>query len=51
VDKVKVFLTPESAKKAEQKWLRRHGIRDDIDREAKAGNGTEIILMECELKP
>ena len=51
VNEVNVFLTQESAQKAEQYWLKEHGITDDIGRECKAQNGTEFIVRECEVKP
>jgi len=49
LDEVKVFLTPESAEKAEQEWLKEQGITDDTDREGKAQNGTELIVHECDV--
>jgi len=48
---VKVFLSEESACKAEQQWLERHSINDDAARECEAQNGTEFQVHECELKP
>ena len=48
---VTVFLTPESAKQAEDRWLEKNGVKDKICREAKAKNGTEFLVMESELKP
>ena len=48
---VTVFLTPDSARQAEERWLEKNGVKDKIDREAKANNGTEFLVMESELKP
>ncbi|MFC1735528.1 hypothetical protein ACFL1X_05385 [Candidatus Hydrogenedentota bacterium] len=50
-DEIRVFLTEESAQKAEQDWLKTNGIANDNDREAKSKNGIGILLRECELKP
>ena len=51
VNDVKVFITQESAKKAEEDWLKKHGVTDPVGRECKAQNGTELILRECMLNP
>ncbi len=51
VGSIRVFLTPESARKAERKWLKEQGITDDLGRQLKAQNGTKFIFQECELKP
>ena len=51
VNDVKVFLTKESARKAEEDWLKKHGVTDEVGRECKAQDGTELILRECTLKP
>ena len=48
---VKVFFTQESAEKAEQRWLKEHGISGDVGRDCKAQNGTELLVHECEVKP
>jgi hypothetical protein len=51
VNEVKVFQTQESAERAEQEWLKEHGIKDNVDRACKSQNGTEFIVREGEVKP
>jgi hypothetical protein len=51
VSEIHVFLTPESAGKEEARWLEKRRIHDPLDREMKAQNGEEFLVMECELKP
>ena len=48
---VRVFLRPESAEQARQKWLKEQGVKDGTRQEAKTGIKTELVVMECELKP
>ncbi len=51
VSEVQVFLTPESADKNESAWLQERRINSQRDREIRAQNGVEFLVMECELKP
>lgn len=51
VSETRVFLTEESALKAEQTWLNESGVSDEDHREAKSGNGTEFLVMETKLEP
>ena len=51
ISKVQVFLTPESAEKEKQQWLKEHYIKNKIDLECKAQNGNELIVEECSLLP
>ncbi len=51
VSEIQVFLTPESAGKKEAAWLKEKRIRDRLDRDIKAQNGEEFLVMEVELKP
>ena len=51
VSETRVFLTDKSAKKAERKWLRKNGVKDDEHRQGKSDNGTEFLLLECKLEP
>ena len=51
VNSTNVFLRPESARQAEARWLDNQGIKDEDDREMKARNGMEFLVLECELKP
>ena len=51
VSEVEVFLRPESAGKKEAAWLQERRIGSQVDREIKAQNGEEFLVMECELKP
>ena len=51
IGNVKVFLTPESAKLMEDKWLEENRIKDKSDRELKEKSGIEFHVMECDLKP
>lgn len=51
VCEARVFLTPESAGKREAAWLQERRIKNRLDREIKAQNGEEFLVMECELKP
>ena len=50
VNDINVFLPEKSVQKIEQEWLQRHDIKDEIDRECKAQNGTELIIFECKLR-
>ena len=50
VSDVKVFSSEESANRAEKTWLMEHSINKDMDREAKAQNGTELLMLECEVE-
>ena len=50
VNDINVFLTEKSAQKIEQEWLQRHNVNDDVDRECKSQNGTELIIYECKLR-
>ena len=50
VSDVKVFFSKESANKAEKAWIAEHDITDDMDREGKAQNGTELLLFECKVE-
>lgn len=47
---IRAFLTEQSARKAEQEWLKQYRIKDKAGRECKSQDGTELILQECELK-
>ncbi len=51
VNDIQVFLTQNSAQETEQKWLQEHDIKNKVDRECKAQNGTELIIEKCEVKP
>lgn len=51
VSRPRVFLSEESARKAEQTWLKQTGIKDDEHREAKSGSGTEFLMFETKLEP
>jgi len=44
VNDVKVFFSEESA------WLAGHDITNDMDREGKAHNGTELLIFECKVE-
>ena len=48
---VTVFLTKQSANKAEQDWLKKHSIADGVGRECKGQNGTELIVRKCDVRP
>ena len=50
VNDVKVFLSWEAANEAEKAWMTEHDITDDMDREGKAQNGTELLMFECEVE-
>jgi len=47
---VRVFQTESAADLVDQKWLTENSIRDDIDRECKARNGTEFHIYTCTLE-
>ena len=51
IGEIRVFSSGESARKLEQEWLKQHEIKDAIDRECKAQNGTEFLIYECEAEP
>ncbi|MBI5090933.1 MAG: hypothetical protein HZB26_00650 [Candidatus Hydrogenedentes bacterium] len=51
VSETRVFLTDKSARKAERKWLKANGIKDDENRQGKSDNGTECLRLECKLEP
>lgn len=51
VHEAMAYLTEESAHNAEKTWLKTMDIKDDLDRQAKADNGTEFLVFEAELKP
>lgn len=51
VAEISVYLREESADKAEQRWLKRNGIKDSDSREGKSHNGTEFIVRRCRVKP
>lgn len=51
VEDARVFRRKLSANKAEREWLTGYGIADDEDREGKSQNGTEFIVVKCELEP
>ena len=51
VEDARVFRRKLSANKAEKEWLKENGIADDDEREGKSQNGTEFIVMKCELEP
>jgi len=48
---VRVFRSKESAEKAERKWLKKHGITNEIEREGHAQNGTELIVRQSNVRP
>jgi len=50
ISNIQVFLTQKSTQKIEQKWLREYDISNDIDRECKSQNGTELIIETCTLR-
>ena len=50
VNDIQVFLSEKSALKIEQEWLKKHDVKDDVDRECKANNGIELIFYECKLR-
>ena len=49
MDVVHVYQSEKSALHMETEWLRKTGIRNDISREAKFGEGTEFHIVETEL--
>lgn len=51
VSEAHVYLTEESARKAEQTWLSETNIKDDEHRQGKSDNGTEFLVMETKLEP
>ena len=51
VNDAKVFMTEQSAKKAEKQWLDEVGIKTEDSRNCKADDGTSFFVQECDLKP
>lgn len=49
MDEVHVYRSEKSALNRETEWLEKTGIRDDISREAKFGEGTEFHIVETKL--
>ena len=49
MNEVHVYQSEKSALNMETEWLEKTGIRDDISREAKFGEGTEFHIVETEL--
>ena len=49
MDEVLVYRSEKSALNRETEWLHKTGIRDEISREAKFGEGTEFHIVETEL--
>lgn len=51
IHEARVFQKEESALKAERDWQNEHDVRNEQDREAKAQNGIEFHIFECETEP
>ena len=49
MDEVNVFDSEIAALHMETVWLEKMGIKDEISREAKFGEGTEFHIVETEL--
>ena len=45
------YMTEESARRAEEAWLGRMGIKSQDARECKSDDGTSFSVMECDVKP
>ena len=45
------YMTEESARHAEEQWLKQQGIKSQDARECKSDDGTSFGVMECDLKP
>ena len=50
VDDIQVLLTEKSALEIEQTWLQSHDVKNELDRQCKAQNGTELLIFECQLR-
>jgi len=48
---VRVFLTEDSAKQAENRWLAQRKLTEEKRREEASEYGTGIAIYECPLKP
>ena len=49
IAEVRAYWNEQLACIAEQRWLKDHNIRTQIDRDAKAQNGTEFFIYTCTL--
>jgi len=49
LDEVHAYQSEKSAQNMETVWLEKMGIKDEISREAKFGEGTEFHIVETEL--
>lgn len=47
---VHAYWNEHLAQIAEKRWLKDNGIKDELDREGKAQNGTEFHVYECTLE-
>ncbi len=50
IAEVRAYWNEHLAKIVEQRWLKDNDIRNELDREAKAQNGTEFYVYECTLE-
>ena len=50
IAEVRAYWNEHMADKAEHQWLKENNIRNKLDREAKAQNGTEFHIYECTLE-
>lgn len=50
IAEVRAYWNEHMAGIAEQRWLKDNNIKDELDREGKAQNGTEFHVYECTLE-
>ena len=50
IAEVRAYWNEHLAQIAEQQWLKDNNINNNLDRDAKAQNGTEFHVYECPLE-
>jgi len=50
IAEVRAYWNEHMAQISEQRWLKDNDIKNELDREAKAQNGTEFHVFQCEIE-